>query len=125
MNKDHNKKYTTPDGQVFDSKKEYRRYTELMWMQKAGEIEDLQRQIKFVLIPGQYEDTDEVYTKGKRKGEKKQGTLLERECAYYADFTYKVNGELIVEDTKGVRTADYILKRKMMLYFYGVKIKEV
>ena len=125
MNKYHNKKYTTPDGQVFDSKKEYRRYIELMWMQKAGEIEDLQRQVKFVLIPGQYEEGTEVYTKGKKKGQKKQGALLERECAYYADFTYKVNGELIVEDTKGVRTADYILKRKMMLYFYGVKIKEV
>lgn len=125
MNKYRNKKYTSTDGITFDSKKEYKRYNELRLLEKAGLIEDLARQVKFVLIPGQYEECTEVYTKGKNKGQKKQGALLERECAYYADFTYKVNGELIVEDTKGVRTADYILKRKMMLYFYGVKIKEV
>lgn len=125
MNKYRNKKYTSTDGITFDSKKEYRRYNELRLLEKAGKIEDLARQVKFVLIPGQYEETDEVYTKGKHKGMKKQGALLERECAYYADFVYKENGKLVVEDTKGVRTPDYILKRKMMLYFYGIRIKEV
>ena len=120
-----NKKYTSYDGQVFDSYKEYNRYNELQMLEKAGVINELNRQIKFVLIPAQYEETDEVYTKGPRKGQKKDGKLLERECAYYADFTYKENGNRIVEDTKGMITKDYILKRKMMLYFYGIRIREV
>ena len=125
MNKYRNKKYTSTDGITFDSKKEYRRYNELRLLEKAGEIEDLQRQVKFVLIPGQYEECTEVYTKGKNKGQKKQGALLERECAYYADFVYKQNGVLVVEDTKGVKTPEYILKRKMLLHFYGIRINEV
>jgi len=41
------------DGMVFDSVKEYRRYTELSLLEKAGEISDLQRQVKFRLIPPQ------------------------------------------------------------------------
>ena len=125
MNKYRNKKFTAADGITFDSKKEYRRYNELRLLEKAGLIEDLARQVKFVLIPGQYEECTEVYTKGKNKGQKKQGALLERECAYYADFTYKVNGELIVEDTKGVRTPDYIIKRKLMLQKYNIRIREM
>ena len=125
MSKYKNKKYTSYDGQVFDSYKEYNRYNELQMLEKAGVINELNRQIKFVLIPAQYEETDEVYTKGPRKGQKKDGKLLERECAYYADFTYKENGNRIVEDTKGMITKDYILKRKMMLYFYGIRIREV
>lgn len=125
MNKYRNKKYTASDGQVFDSRKEYNRYFELKMLEHAGQITDLKRQVKFVLIPSQYAESDEVYTKGPRKGQKKQGPLLEKECAYYADFTYKVNGKLVVEDTKGMITKDYILKRKMMLHFYGVRIREV
>lgn len=118
-----NRKITTADG-IFDSRKEYKRYRELEMLQRVGGITDLKRQVKFVLIPAQYEETDEVYTKGKKKGLKKRGSLLERECSYYADFTYKENGKLVVEDVKGVRTKDYIVKRKMMLYFYGLKIRE-
>lgn len=125
MNKYKNKKYTAPDGQVFDSYKEFNRYFELKMLERDGKITDLKRQVKFILIPAQYEELNEVYTKGPKKGLKKQGRLLERECAYYADFTYKVNDELVVEDTKGVRTTDYIIKRKMMLYFYKIRIKEV
>lgn len=113
------------DGKTFDSKKEYRRYCELKLMEQAGIIEDVAHQVKFVLIPAQYEETNEVYTKGPRKGLTKQGPLLEKECSYYADFTYKENGNLVVEDVKGVRTTEYILKRKMMLYFYGIRIREV
>ena len=125
MSKYRNKKYKAPDGTVFDSKKEYYRYAELSVLKKAGKITDLKRQVKFLLIPAQYEQLDEVYTKGPRKGQKKDGKLLERECAYYADFTYKVNGELIVEDTKGIRTADYIIKRKLMLQEYNIRIREM
>lgn len=102
--------------------KEYRRYLVLKLMQKEGKITNLQRQVKYTLIPAQREPD----TIGKRGGVKK-GKLIERECAYYADFTYNLadSGTLVVEDTKGVRTTEYIIKRKMMLYFHGIKIKEI
>lgn len=121
-----NKKITV-DGVTFDSKREYNRFTELKLLEKAGQISNLRQQVKFLLIPAQYEKTNERYTRGKNKGELKQGRLLERECAYIADFVYIDNRtqEKVVEDTKGMRTKDYIIKRKLMLSRYGIKIKEV
>lgn len=115
-------KKTTVDGVRFDSKKEARRWQELRLLEKAGKISDLKRQVKFVLIPAQ-RDPD---TKGPRGGIIK-GRLLERECSYIADFTYKIpeSRKLIVEDTKGMRTTDYIIKRKLMLYVHGIRIHEV
>lgn len=125
MRKYRNKKVTI-DGETFDSKKEYSRYRELQLLERAGEISNLRRQVKFVLIPAQYEKTPERYTRGKHKGELKQGRLLERECAYLADFVYiDSNGKKVVEDTKGVKTKDYIIKRKLMLYIHGIQIREV
>ena len=124
MRKYRNKKISY-NGQVFDSKKEYRRYRELLLLQKANQIEDLDCQTKFVLIPGQREDSEEVYKRGPKKGQPKPGNVIEKECAYYADFTYKEKGELVVEDTKGVKTEAYKIKKKMMLYFYGIRIREV
>lgn len=110
------------DGDVFDSMKEYWRFAELKQMQAEGKITDLQRQVKYILIPAQREPD----TIGKRGGVKK-GKLLEREVAYYADFVYRLSdtGTLIVEDTKGMRTTEYIIKRKMMLYFHKIRIKEL
>ena len=110
------------DGITFDSRKEARRYKELKLLEQAGEITDLKLQVKFVLIPAQREPD----TVGKRGGRIK-GKLLERECSYVADFVYTDNstGEQVVEDTKGMRTTEYIIKRKLMLYVYGIKIKEV
>lgn len=107
---------------TYDSMKEYRRYLDLLMLEKAGEIEDLRRQVKFILIPAQREPN----TVGKRGGIKK-GKLLEREVAYFADFVYKdvKSGEIVVEDTKGMRTDKYIIKRKLMLYVHHIKIKEV
>ncbi len=120
-NKYHSNK-TEYNGHTFDSKREAKRYKELELLEKAGEIKDLQMQVKFVLIPAQREPD----TIGKRGGIHK-GKLIERECEYIADFVYErtSDGERIVEDTKGMRTKDYILKRKMMLYFHGIKISEV
>lgn len=110
------------DGETFDSMKEYWRYIELLHMQQEGKITELQRQVKYILIPAQREPD----TVGARGGVKK-GKLLEREVAYYADFVYRLtdSGTLIVEDTKGVKTTEYILKRKMMLYFHKIRIKEL
>ncbi len=107
-------------GIVFDSKKEANRYRELLLLEKAGAISDLQRQVKFLLIPAQREpDTIGV------RGGIHIGKLLEKECAYYADFVYTENGKAVVEDTKGIRTADYIIKRKLMLHVHGIQIREV
>lgn len=118
MRKYHNRKIIK-DGMTFDSKKEYSRYRELLLLERVGEITDLQRQVKFVLIPAQYEP-DII---GKRGG-RKRGKLIEREISYIADFVYVQNGKQFVEDTKGFRTQEYIMKRKMMLYFHNIRIKE-
>ena len=103
-------KKTVVDGIKFDSKKEAKRYTELKYLEEQGIIKGLQRQVKFVLIPSQ-------------RG--KDGKVIERECSYYADFVYTMRGERIVEDVKGIRTETYKLKKKMMLYFHGIRIVEV
>lgn len=102
--------------------KEYRRYLDLIMLEKEGKISDLRRQVKFIIIPEQREP-DQV---GKRGG-KIKGKLLEREASYYADFVYIDNesGEMVVEDTKGYKTKDYILKRKLMLYVHGIRIREI
>lgn len=117
----HSKKITI-DGMTFDSKKEYKRFKELQLMEDADLIADLKRQVKFVLIPAQREPD----TTGPRGG-KIKGKLLEREVSYYADFVYwdLVSGEIVVEDTKGMRTTDYIIKRKLMLYIHKIRIREI
>ena len=110
------------DGQTFDSKREMRHYTELLLLEKAGKIKDLQRQVKFQLIPAQREP-DIIGPKGGVK----PGKLVEREVSYVADFVYTdlQTGQTVVVDTKGFRTKEYTIKRKMMLYFHGIRIKEV
>lgn len=113
------------DGMVFDSKKEASRYEELLLLQKAGAIFGLRRQVRYVLIPAQREWCDEIYTRGENKGKNKPGRLLERECTYVADFVYYQNCEVVVEDTKGFRTKEYIIKRKLMLYMHHIRIKEI
>lgn len=102
-------KKTVVDGITFDSKKEANRYLELKLAEKAGVISDLKMQVKFVLIP-------------KQKGE--------RQCSYVADFVYKdeQTGEVVVEDVKSspkYKTEVYKIKKKLMLYFFNIKIREV
>ena len=113
------------DGTVFDSHKEARRWEELLLLQRAGKITDLQRQVKYELIPAQYE----TYARYSKKGIRlKDGVkLLERKVDYVADFVYidAETGETIVEDSKGMRTKDYIIKRKLLLAVHGIRIKEV
>lgn len=114
---------TTVNGIEFDSRKEGRRYQDLLLLQRAGVIKKLERQVKFVLIPAQYETTIRYGKKGKRLKDGQK--LLEKECSYVADFVYEENGKKIVEDTKGFKTKDYIIKRKLMLYIHGIRIREV
>ena len=122
MNKYHNRKVKTRDGLVHASKREARRWNELLLLERAGQIKDLQRQVKFVLITAQREQG----TIGKRGGIKK-GKLIERECNYIADFVYidTKTEKMVVEDTKGCRTKDYIIKRKLLLWVHGIRIKEI
>ena len=102
-------KKVTVDGITFDSQKEYRRFRELSLLERAGKITELQRQVKFELIPSQRID----------------GKVVERACSYVADFVYMENGKKVVEDTKGFKTKDYIIKRKLLLKEYGIQIKEI
>lgn len=95
-----------------DSKKESLRAADLHLQEKLGIIHDLQEQVKFELIPAQYEIIN-----GKR-------VCIERACNYIADLVYIKDGELVVEDPKGLRTKDYIIKRKLMLKEHGIKILE-
>lgn len=112
----------TKNGLIYDSKKEARRAGILETLEKAGAITDLRRQVKFVLIPTQREP-DTIGPKGGRK----PGKVIERECYYLADFVYTITatGETVIEDTKGVRTKEYVIKRKLMLERFGIRIKEL
>lgn len=86
-------------GLKFDSKKEYKRYTELKLLELAGVIQDLRLQVPFELVPAQ-----------------PGGLRSERPLTYVADFVYfdKEKSREIIEDTKGVKTDLYIVKRKLM-----------
>lgn len=107
----YNNKKITVNGQVFDSKKEANRYKELLLLEKAGAIKDLRMQVKFTLIPAQRDEAT--------------GKVVERECSYKADFVYSEGDKTVVEDVKGFPTKEYIIKRKLMLWRYGIRIREV
>lgn len=111
MNKYHNTKVKR-HGMTFDSKKEADRYDELLLMLRAGLINGLETQVPFTLIPNQ------------RDG---NGRVIERAVTYKADFVYQEAGKMVVEDVKSpiTRTPEYIIKRKLLLWKFGIKIKEV
>jgi hypothetical protein len=108
MNKFGNRK-TLFNGITFDSRREAKRYAELVLLLRAGQISNLRRQVPFELLPSQ----------------KRNGKVIERPVRYVADFVYIENGQEVVEDAKGLRTKEYILKRKLMLWQYGIQIKEI
>lgn len=101
---------TEVNGVKYDSKKEAKRAEQLELQQRLGIISDLERQKKYVLQPSF----------------KFLGKTI-REISYVADFVYKENGELVVEDVKSPasRTPVYLLKKKMMMYVHGIEIREV
>ena len=115
---------TSFGGVEYDSKRERDRHIYLMGQERQGLISDLKRQVTFHLLPAQYE-TVEKQLKTKTKEVK---VCVERAVDYTADFTYMKDGKLVVEDCKISKTLmpkEYVLKRKMMLYFHGIRIKEV
>lgn len=113
MSKYRNKKVLV-DGVAFDSKKEAKRYRELKLMEDAGMISRLERQVKFDLLPNQ-KDPD--------------GKVIERKVQYIADFVYLKNGKVCVEDVKGYRDGGayrvFVIKRKLMLYRFGLRVIEI
>lgn len=120
QNKYRAKSVQTKDG-TFDSRKEYKRWCELNLLLRAGEISDLRRQVRYNLIPAQREP-DVIGVRGGRR----PGKLLESGVDYIADFVYNAkSGETVVEDAKGVRTKEYVIKRKLMLWVHGVRVREV
>lgn len=127
MTKYHNRKVVA-GGLKHDSRKEARRWYELTLLERAGVISELRRQVKFVLIPAQVEAVERYSpTTGKRL---KDGTrTIERECAYIADFVYKQDGNLVVEDVKGYKDGTaydlFVIKRKLMLYIHGIQVQIV
>lgn len=102
------------EGMKFDSKKELKRWIILKELEKTGEIRNLERQVSYSLIPTQ-------------RGE--DGKVVERECKYIADFRYTRKGKEVVEDVKGYKKGQayslYRIKKKLMLYNYGIKVEEV
>ena len=110
MNKYGNKKVKV-DGKIFDSVREANRYMELRLLERGRKIRDLELQKPFILIPAQYEGSK----------------CVERACKYVADFYYFdiEKNRYVCEDTKGMRTKDYIIKRKLMLKVFGIKITEI
>jgi len=116
-------KYRNKKVDGYDSIKERDRAVELKLMQQQGLISNLKEQVPFLLIPTQYE---EIMVQLKTKV-KPKNVCVEKSCSYYADFTYndnRKNKELVVEDTKGVKTEAYRIKKKLMFQIYGIKIKE-
>lgn len=103
MNKYHAKKVQY-DGKSFASGFERDRYVELKGLEDLGIIKNLQVQVRYEVIP-------------KQEGE--------RATHYIADFVYEDNGKVVVEDTKGYSTPDYIMKRKLMLLVHGIKVQEI
>ena len=107
-------KYNNTKYNGYDSKKEYYRNNELKLLQRAGEITSLQEQVTYELVPSQWEVVD-----GKKR-------CVEHAVKYIADFQYTDKaGNTVVEDTKGFKTEVYRIKKKLMLYVHGIKIKEV
>lgn len=122
-------------GEHYDSKAEAKRHGQLKLLERAGEIHDIERQVVYELIPSYYEvvPTGEIYKNGAKKGQPKvKRVCVEQGVKYIADFVYKTkDGKTVVEDIKGYRNtssapyAKFVIKRKLMLHKYGIKIKEV
>lgn len=123
MRKYHNTKVAAGE-MSFDSRKEHRRYLRLLDAQRKGIISELRTQPEWTLIPPQHEESvQQLKTKSK-----KVLRIAERAVTYKADFSYIKDGKLVVEDVKispKLLPKEFVLKRKMMLYFHGIKVRQV
>lgn len=97
-------KYDNKKTGGYDSKRESKRAMDLSLLQKLGEISELREQVRYELVP-------------KQDGE--------RAVHYTADFVYVEKGQTVAEDSKGFRTQVFIIKRKLMLFRHGIRIREI
>lgn len=114
----------------FDSEKERDRYIFLKSMQDKGAISDLKLQPRFTVCPEVYEEREVTYETKKLKVQKTvvKNVKINNAHYYYGDFSYVLNGNLVVEDVKSSPdnlTDLYKLKKSLVLYFYKVEIVEV
>ena len=111
----------------YDSRKEAERARVLHLLEKAGKIRDLREQVPYTLIPKQTEMGTRIVTRRGKQEFQTVEKVVERPVVYVADFVYydPIIEETVVEDAKGVRTKDYIIKRKLMLWVHHIKIREV
>lgn len=118
-------KYHNVKTRGYDSAKEAERARVLRLMEKAGKIRELREQVRIELIPAQWEEVPRYGKKGQplKPGRK----CVERAVYYVADFFYVdcATGEEVWEDAKGVRTKEYVIKRKLLLWIHGIRVKEV
>ena len=104
-----NQKVVVDGEKVADSQHEYRRLNELKTLERVGAIKDLQTQVRYKHIPSQ-----------------KICGKTERGVSYVADFVYWTkDDQFICEDAKGHKTADYIIKRKLMKLIHNIDVVEV
>lgn len=120
-------KYGNIKTRGYDSRKEAERARVLHLLEKAGKIRDLREQVPYTLIPKQTEMGTRIVTRRGRQVTQTVEKVVERPVVYVADFVYydPATEETVVEDAKGVRTKEYIIKRKLMLWLYGIRIREV
>ena len=97
----YNNKKTKVDMYVFDSVLEAKRYKQLALFERAGEISNLQLQVPF-LLQDSFRKNGKIY----------------RKIEYIADFVYEEKGQVIVEDTKGIKTDVFKIKQKLFEYKY-------
>lgn len=95
---------TQVDGITFASRREANRYLELRMLERAGQITGLELQPEFVLL-----------------GTFKHAGQTVRGIKYIADFRYFLDGKEIIEDSKGHRTKDYLIKKKLFLFKFPDK----
>ena len=98
----------------FDSETEFNRYLYLKHLEDVGEIRDLQRQVRFEIIPKLVKDV-EVQLKTKVKIVQR---VEEKAAHYTCDFTYiEKGGKYIIEEQKSKGTMlarDYPLRKKLI-----------
>ena len=122
--KKYNNKTFEADGYKWDSKKEYQRWLVLKDAEAQGLITDLQRQVKFELIPAVREE----YVEHLKTKDKIKTRTLQLAICYTCDFAYYKDGEYIVSDVKAspkMLPKEYVLKKKILFALKGILIKEV
>ena len=101
------------DGEVFNCMNDYYIWCDLRQLEIAGKISDLKRYVKYVLVPTQRDE---------------EGKIVEHEVSYIVDFEYILDGKKIAEDTgsyaRGAASQLISIKRKLMLYNFGITVKE-